>query len=156
MSHKSPHVFSEQVRFEDVDAMAMVYHPVYLCYLERARCQYLIDQKASFKSMLTSGFGIVVAHAEMKFIRPLQLEDRFVVATQVDKLVKSVLYMTQVIAFEADDVVDKVLKEDLRAIKSLRFYAHLKLSIISMQSGTLATPPAWIAEALLGPSYSPR
>lgn len=150
MADNSPHIFSEQVRFEDVDAMAMVYHPVYLCYLERARCQYLIDQKASFKSMLASGFGIVVAHAEMKFIRPLQLEDRFVVATQVDKLVKSVLYMTQVIALEAHDTEGKLLKDDLRAIKSLRFYAHLKLSIISMQTGSLATPPAWMAEALAG------
>jgi acyl-CoA thioester hydrolase len=148
MSHHGIHTFIEQVRFEDVDAMAMVYHPIYLTYLERARCQFLIDQGSGFKSMLEAGFGIVVASAEMKFIRPLTLEDRFVVATQIDQRAKSVLHMTQVIAMRQEEVVRTSLKEELRSIETMRFYAHLKLSVISLTTKAPATPPDWIADVL--------
>lgn len=148
MSHHHIHLYQEQVRFEDVDAMSMVYHPIYLTYLERARCQFVIDQGSSFKAMLEAGYGIVVASAEMKFVRPLQLEDRFVIATQIDERSKSVLYMTQVITMRSEDAAKQSLKNELRSIENLRFYAHLKLSVISLAHKAPATPPDWIAKLL--------
>jgi YbgC/YbaW family acyl-CoA thioester hydrolase len=140
------HFYEEHARFEDVDAQAVVYHPKFLTYLERARCQFLSDKGTSLKKILEAGFGIVVASVEMKFVRPLFLEDNFFVATEVDQRAKSIVHMTQVIALKKEHLLGRHLREDLRHIETLRFFAHLKLSVINLETKKLTTPPPWLGE----------
>ncbi len=144
MEHLPIHTYEDRVRFEDVDAAAIVYHPVYLTYLERARSQSLIEEGHSFKRLLDEGLGIVVASAEMKYVRPLFLDDRFVVATQINDYGKSVINVTQAIANHEADLSRGTLRHELRQIESLRFFAHLKLVVISRNTGRPTTIPPWL------------
>lgn len=149
MMHQPIHHYREIVRFEDVDAAAIVYHPVYLSYLERARSQSLIDRGSSFKRLLDEGVGMVVATADMKFVRPLFLEDRFIVATQINDVHKSIINVTQVIATDEQDVQRHDLKSELRSIKSIRFFAHLKLVVISRETMRPTVLPEWMSTLFL-------
>lgn len=149
MTQHNVHLFEEIVRFEDVDAAAIVYHPVYLNYLERARSQSLRDNGSSFKKVLEEGFGIVIAAAEMKYVRPLALEDIFFVATQVNSCAKSIITMTQAIAMKPDALQGRHLKEELRQIETLRFYAHLKLVVISRETKQPVPMPEWLSRMFL-------
>lgn len=150
MTHRNIHIFEEIVRFEDVDPAAIVYHPVYLNYLERARSQSLRDKGSSFKKVIEEGFGIVVAAAEMKYIRPLALEDIFFVATQVNTCAKSLITMTQAIAMKREAFATRCLEQDLRQIEGLRFYAHLKLVVVSRHTMQPVPMPDWLSELLQG------
>lgn len=144
MSHQPIHCYSEIVRFEDVDLASVVYHPVYLNYLERARSQSLIEQGASLKKIFEEGLGIVIASVDMKYIRPLCLEDRFVVASQVDDFTHSIIHMTQAILVDPKDCPKDCIKENFRQMPSLRFYAQLKLVVISQKTMRPAPIPSWL------------
>ncbi len=150
MSHQSINLYHERVRFEDVDAAAIVYHPVYLTYLERARSQTLLEAGYSFKRLLDEGLGIVVGSAEIKFVRPLRLDDAFIVASQVNNFGKSIINVTQTIATQATDLARGDLKAELREIKSLHFYAHLKLVAISQETMRPIALPEWLTKLLRG------
>lgn len=149
MAHQPVHQYHDLVRFEDVDAAAIVYHPVYLTYLERARSQGLREHGQSFKRLLSEGLGIVVASVDMKYIRPLFLDDAFVVGSQVDDFGKSFIMMTQVIAGDAKDLSHDNLRSQLRQIESLRFFAHIKLVAISQKTGRPTAFPDWMMSILL-------
>lgn len=142
------HIFEHVVQFEDVDAASIVHHPVYLNYLERARSQSLIQKGCSLKKIIGARLGIVVASVEMKYIKPLELEDRIFIASQVDKFEKSVIHMTQVIAMRPQDLKKDRLSEELRKIESLHFFAHVKLAIVSTDTKKMTTPPDWLIAAL--------
>lgn len=142
------HIFEHIVQFEDVDAASIVHHPVYLKYLERARCHTLREKGCSLKKILDAHLGIVVAAVDMKYIKPIELEDRIFIASQVDKFEKSIIHMTQVIAMQPQDLKKTNLSEELRQIESLRFFAHIKLAIVSTDTKKMTTPPDWFAAAL--------
>lgn len=148
MTARPVHTYKEIVRFEDVDRGGIVYHPNYLSYLERARSQSLIDQGHSFSRMLSEGFGIVVASVDMKYVRPLKLEDQFFVVSQVDQVSRSLFHMTQAITTDVQDCARTSVRDEFRLMKNLSFYAHLRLCVISLETGRPISPPAWL-ESLL-------
>lgn len=148
MAHQPIHLYNEIARFEDVDAAAIVYHPVYLNYLERARSQSLIDKGHSFKRVLDEGLGLVIASIDMKYVRPIALEDRFIVGSQVDDYTKSCIVMTQVIATDVQDFSRTHLKSQLREMQTLRFFAHLKLFVVSQKTMRPAPTPDWLITLL--------
>lgn len=146
MASKEIHIFEQVVQFEDVDAAAIVYHPVYLSYLERARNQVLLDRGFSFRRILEAKIGFVVGAVEMKYVRPLGLGDRFFIATQVNSFERSVFSITQAIALRREDLDLSLLKDELRQIESLRFFAHLKVFVISTESLRPVRLPDWMSE----------
>lgn len=146
MNQRKIELYEDAVRFEDVDAAALVYHPIYLTYLERARNQVLVKAGYSFKRILDEKLGFVVASVDMKYIRPLRLEDRFIVATQVNDYGASFVNVTQVITGRSVDISSlSDLKSELREIAGLNFYAHLKLVVISQETAR----PTSMPEAML-------
>lgn len=148
MAHPAIHVYNEIVRFEDCDPGAIVYHPMYLNYMERARSQSLLDRGSSFKRMLDEGLALVVASVTMKFVRPLYLEERFLVATQVDDYKQSVMNLTQVIVMNPEDIKRERLNTALRQMPSLRFFANIKLVTISQKTMRPTPMPAWLTDML--------
>jgi YbgC/YbaW family acyl-CoA thioester hydrolase len=134
MAHSPVHLYNDMVRFEDIDAAAIVYHPTYLSYLERARSQILFDLGYSFKRLLDEELGMVIASADMKFIKPLYLENRFVVLSQIDDYGKSFFNITQALTTDMQNVTHGNLKSELRSIKNLHFYAHIKIVTISRKT----------------------
>lgn len=143
--HKTKiHVFEQIVRFEDVDVSGLVYHPIFLNYLERARSQSLIDQGMSFKNIMAEGVGMVVSSVNMKYIKPLKLEEVFFVGSQIDRFQDCIIDVTQVITRSSHDLLVDNLKENLRSINNLCFYAQIKLCIISLSTGRPVTAPEWL------------
>ncbi|MCA9507811.1 MAG: acyl-CoA thioesterase [Myxococcales bacterium] len=142
-------IFKEIVRFEDVDAASIVHHPVYLKYLERARTQSLLDKNCGIKELIKHKIGIVIASVEMKFIRPLELDDTIYIASQVDQFNKSIVHMTQIIVRDSNNLPKGNLKQELHSIQNLYFFAHLKLALISLETKKLIPAPYWFSQALL-------
>lgn len=148
MTNLPIHLYDDIVRFEDVDTAAIVYHPRYLSFIERARSQSFIDQGTSFRQLLDEGLGIVIASATMKYIRPLQLEDRFVVASQVNDFGKSIINMTQLIALDKTELSLGDLQSEMRQIPSLCFFAHIKMVVVSQHTKRPYPIPPWMMSLL--------
>ncbi len=141
-------LYPQLVQFEDVDAAGVVHHPLYLYYLERARCQSLLAAGCSIKKIMQARLGIVVAAIEMKYLRPLFLHEEIYVASQLDSLDGPLITMTQVIVSDPSQLPKATLKDELRNIKGLRFFAHLKLAVVSMDTMQMTSPPDWLTKGL--------
>ena len=79
------HRFALSVYFEDTDAFGVVYYANYLKFMERARSDMIraagVDQVAELNA---SGSAYVVAHVELKYLKPARLGDDLVVVSTVD------------------------------------------------------------------------
>jgi acyl-CoA thioester hydrolase len=67
------------VRYRDIDSLGHVNNAVYVTYLEQARVEYIREVFAT--TALDPGF--VVAHVGVDYERPIELDDRVVVALGV-------------------------------------------------------------------------
>lgn len=67
------------VRYRDIDSLGHVNNAVYVTYLEQARVEYVQDVFAA--GPLDPGF--LVAHVSVDYERPIELDDRVVVALGV-------------------------------------------------------------------------
>jgi acyl-CoA thioester hydrolase len=74
-----PYVYSENVRFRDLDPMGHVNNAVYLTYMEQARILFLADRGASTDS-------IIVARVEIDYRAPLRLGDTVEVGVRTGRL----------------------------------------------------------------------
>lgn len=132
--------YQDRVRFEDVDGGNIVYHAHYLNFCERARSQSLIDSGYSFSKMMQEGLGIVVAKADLKYIRPLQLEEVFHVYSEMASMKGAFLEMTQIISTQKLDLQPD-LPSQLRSIPDLRFFATIKLAFVDLKTNRPTPPP---------------
>lgn len=75
-----------RVYWEDTDAGGVVYHAGYLCFMERARSEWLracgVDQLAWRER---SGLGFVVRDMHIDFLTPARLDDELDVSVVVQK-----------------------------------------------------------------------
>ena len=63
-----------QIRFADIDSMGHVNNAVYLSYFEFTRVYYF--NKLLGKNWDWETKGIILAHTELSFIKPIELNDR--------------------------------------------------------------------------------
>ena len=68
-----------RVAFHDVDPAAVVWHGRYFKYFEEVRRTLLEKLDYSYKSMLNSGYVWPVVDANVRYVRPLELDQRFIV-----------------------------------------------------------------------------
>lgn len=91
-----PFMRSTRVYWEDTDAGGVVYHASYLCFLERARTEWLrslgVEQQA-----LREREDLVFAVRAMNidFLAPARLDDELLVSVAVVELRKASLLFTQ-------------------------------------------------------------
>lgn len=65
-----------RVYYEDTDVSGVVYHAAYLCFLERARTEWLRAQGYSQEQLRTElGVAFTVADLEIRFRKPARLDD---------------------------------------------------------------------------------
>jgi acyl-CoA thioester hydrolase len=64
------------VEFYEVDSMEVVWHGVYINYLERARRALLDLIGYGYKSMKDAGFAFPVTEVSLKYIRPLRFGEK--------------------------------------------------------------------------------
>jgi acyl-CoA thioester hydrolase len=79
------HHFALTVYFEDTDTFGVVYYANYLKFMERARSDMIrasgVDQVAELNA---TGSAYVVAHVDLKYLKPARLGDDLVVVSTVD------------------------------------------------------------------------
>jgi acyl-CoA thioester hydrolase len=73
-----------RVYYEDTDAGGVVYHASYLCYLERARTEWLRTLGYSqAKLKLEESLVFTVVAMTLDFLKPARLDDQLTVISQV-------------------------------------------------------------------------
>lgn len=85
-----------RVYWEDTDAGGVVYHAGYLCFMERARSEWLrargVDQLALREC---TGLGFVVRDMHIDFLSPARLDDELDVSVVVKKVRRASLTFMQ-------------------------------------------------------------
>jgi acyl-CoA thioester hydrolase len=77
MSTPRRHSVSLRVRFSETDAMGVANNGVYLAWLEIARIEYLRALGHSYRDVHDGGLDLVVAEANVRYLKPLQFDDEF-------------------------------------------------------------------------------
>ena len=79
-----PFGFSVRVYWEDTDAGGIVFYANYLKFFERARTEWLRSSGIGQQQLLESTGGMfVVAHTNMRYLRPARLDDELIVTAHV-------------------------------------------------------------------------
>ncbi len=73
-----------EIRFADIDKLQHVNNANYLTYFEQARLTYF--EEVIGGSIDWSEKGIILAHAEISFLRPILLEDKISVEIAVTRI----------------------------------------------------------------------
>ena len=72
-----------RIYYEDTDAGGVVYHANYLCYLERARTEFLRAHGQSVGELHEQGIIFPVVGIEAKYRAPARLDDLLEVETRI-------------------------------------------------------------------------
>ena len=73
-----------QIRFADIDSMGHVNNAVYLSYFEFTRVYYF--NKLLGKNWDWETKGIILAHTELSFIKPIELNDRALIEMTIGNI----------------------------------------------------------------------
>ncbi|MGQ3013960.1 MAG: acyl-CoA thioesterase [Flavobacteriales bacterium] len=74
--------YTQRVRFDEVDALGIVWHGHYVKYLEDGREAWGRKYGLTYMGMYhTEGFAVPVVDLKMKYKRPLKYEEHFTIET---------------------------------------------------------------------------
>jgi acyl-CoA thioester hydrolase len=98
-----------RVRYNEVDAQALVYFAQHLTYYDNAITEFLRSLSFDlFGYARRSGQDFNVVHAEVDFARPVRLDDVLDVAVEVARLgTSSVTFTTTLHPADGDDVLSR-------------------------------------------------
>ena len=101
--------FHCRVYVEDTDFQGVVYHANYLKYLERARSQFLIDNKLSqVDAMSNSNKLYVIKSINLSYHSPAALEDKLTVKTEIELVSKArTIFFQSVLNSKNDTLICK-------------------------------------------------
>ncbi|MEO5326619.1 MAG: tol-pal system-associated acyl-CoA thioesterase [Magnetococcus sp. THC-1_WYH] len=110
-----PHVFEWPVRvyYEDTDSGGVVYHSIYLNYLERARTEWLRSMGFD-QSVLARERGLVfaVSRIQVHFLAPARMDDALMITLTLAKKGGASLQLQQQIQRLSDSSV--LIRADVR------------------------------------------
>ncbi len=102
------HRFNLRVYYEDTDMAGVVYHANILRFFERGRTEWLralgVQQSELWQK---SAIGFAVSKAEVKWLKPLYLDDALEVRTQLENLGRASLSLRQEL-WRADGLVGQL------------------------------------------------
>jgi len=108
------HILPLRVYYEDTDAGGVVYYANYLKYMERGRSDMLRKLGISQEKMLKfSGAGdikFVVTRSEIDYVKSARLDDEITVHTNISRLGKASLVMTQEIRRSEELLTKGIIK----------------------------------------------
>jgi acyl-CoA thioester hydrolase len=73
-----------QIRFADIDSMGHVNNSVYLSYFEFTRVYYFNEILGKNWDWVSK--GIILAHTELSFIKPIELNDEAFIEMEIGKI----------------------------------------------------------------------
>jgi acyl-CoA thioester hydrolase len=80
------HEIQIRVRYSETDAMGLLHHSNYLSYFEVGRTELYRQQGGCYRTMEENGLFLVVAKAEIKYLRPARFDDLLTLRTTVAKV----------------------------------------------------------------------
>lgn len=103
---QNPFIWPARVYWEDTDAGGVVYHAAYLCFLERARTEWLralgVDQG---RLRADTGLAMMVRDMQIDFRAPARLDDVLNVSVNLDSIrAASLTFQQSVVRCEAPDL----------------------------------------------------
>jgi acyl-CoA thioester hydrolase len=126
-----------RVYWEDTDAGGVVYHSNYLCFMERARSEWLrargIDQRALKEAM---GLQFVVAGMDLQFRRPAQYDDALIVTARLAEVGGATFRFEQEVRRGAELLVSAVVRcaaIDAASFKPRRLPTDLSQQLAQVQ-----------------------
>ncbi len=72
-----------KIYYEDTDAGGVVYYANYLCYLERARTEFLLDKGIDVAEYHNKGCMFTVVHVDINYKKPAKLGETIDVTTEI-------------------------------------------------------------------------
>lgn len=98
-----------RVRYNEIDAQALVYFAQHLTYYDNAITEFLRSLSFDlFGYARASGLDFNVVHAEVDYARPVRLDDVLEVAVEVARLgTSSVTFATTLHPADRDDVLSR-------------------------------------------------
>lgn len=138
MFNNRPSFYELEVQFEEIDQGAVVYHPNYLTYMERARNYHMKNVGFSLRRMLEENFVFALAQSDISYKMPCKLHDQLVVATVIDQLKSASITVTQIIynhtsISELKKLSEKLSFEELQKSDKIAVKASIKLACIDLQ-----------------------
>jgi len=79
--HRTP----VEIRFRDLDPLKHVNNAVFNTYLEEARIQF-IDNIPELRLSMEQGFSFVLAHIDLKYIKPVFYDEKIMVCNSVKSI----------------------------------------------------------------------
>lgn len=108
------HNYPVQIFFEDTGADGIVYHPNYLKYMERARTTFLQEKGLSLPALLdTFGIQFVVRSIQINYAKPVRLQQKLEVVTEMIECRKASLIFKQRLYFDPRDEKTLICSGDI-------------------------------------------
>lgn len=97
-----------RVYVEDTDFQGVVYHANYLKYLERARSQFLIENKLSQTEAMFNNESYIVRSIKLSYKNSAHLEDELLIRTHIELVSRARMQFFQsVISVKNDTLICK-------------------------------------------------
>lgn len=139
--------YQTRVQFEHIDLGGIVYHPQYLSLIEQARSAQLREAGFAYKKLLSLKMGVVIAKAELKYIRSLYLDDILHIYTQVKSIKSGFLTLLQVISTQPIEF-EASLADECKKHPSVAFYGELKMACMNLETQSIQNFPEDFIQAL--------
>ena len=78
-----------KVRYEETDAMSVVYYGKYFVFFEVARTEYLKNIGYNYTDIEKEGFYFVVAESNCKYFNPARYDDHLKIFTRIEYIKNS-------------------------------------------------------------------
>ncbi|MHB1661788.1 MAG: acyl-CoA thioesterase, partial [bacterium] len=78
-----------KVRYEETDAMSVVYYGKYFVFFEVARTEYLKNIGYNYADIEKEGFYFVVAESNCKYFNPARYDDDLKIFTKIEYIKNS-------------------------------------------------------------------
>lgn len=72
-----------RVRFQEVDALRVVWHGHYLTYFEEGRVAFGREYGLGYQDMLEAGYAAPLVHVELDFHAPARMDDVITIQTRL-------------------------------------------------------------------------
>ena len=109
-----------EVRFRDTDGLGHVNNAVYHSFLEQCRCHFFMDLGAFDPANGVKDLPLILARAEIDFLKPAFFSQKLVISTWVTKIGNKSLTM----GYEVSELEDGCIV--CRALAVLVWYDHKK------------------------------
>lgn len=90
-----------EIRFRDLDPLKHVNNAVFNTYFEEARIRF-IESVPELKTSMEQGFSFVLAHIDLKYVKPVFYQEKLTVCSSVQSLGNTSVSTVQAI-FNQDD-----------------------------------------------------